>query len=513
MSTSSVSMGVETVWVDSVFDESPKLTYRARSRDTIGSSANLEVFVEKRDLTPSLTPSPNPPSSGDPSPPSSQRSPTENGVCEQMNGVCHSPQKESKVKKWKRRLSEGFLRIAPSGSRETTPSPSQRGSRRPKSLGLSPSTIEGGRRNSVSTCPPAFATIGPSFLITPPSIAFTGPGSSSTLPVRRRKYSEINLSSPFGRLETYKKLEALGEGSYATVYKGISSVNGKLVALKEIRLNSEEGTPFTAIREASLLKGLKHSNIVTLHDIIHTSTNLTFVFEYVETDLSRYMEQHPGPLNPHNVQLLLFQLLRGLYFCHRRKILHRDLKPQNLLISEAGELKLADFGLARAKSVPTRTYSHEVVTLWYRPPDVLMGCTEYFTSLDMWGVGCIFVEMLTGKPLFPGIKGVYDQLNKIWGVLGTPSETTWPGVTSYPEYKPYHFRMCDPRSLDTVSPLLSPSLRAGDLAYLFLQLVPSERISAAEALAHEYFSSLPRAIFSLSDISSIYLIPDVTFHR
>lgn len=158
------------------------------------------------------------------------------------------------------------------------------------------------------------------------------------------------------------------------------------MALKEIRLQEEEGAPFTAIREASLLKELKHANIVTLHDIVHTRETLTFVFEYVvssflmfkfpqstfkqlqNTDLSQYMERHPGGLDHRNVRLFLFQLLRGLTYCHKRRVLHRDVKPQNLLISEIGELKLADFGLARAKSVPSHTYSHEVVTLWYRPP-------------------------------------------------------------------------------------------------------------------------------------------------
>lgn len=168
------------------------------------------------------------------------------------------------------------------------------------------------------------------------------------------------------------------------------------------------------------------------------------------------MERHGGGLEHRNVRLFLFQLLRGLSYCHKRRVLHRDVKPQNLLISELGELKLADFGLARAKSVPSHTYSHEVVTLWYRPPgkdatkikldfvykivflllDVLLGSTDYSTSLDMWGVGCIFVEMITGMPTFPGIRDTYDQLDKIFKLLGTPTEDTWQGVSHLPGYKP-----------------------------------------------------------------------------
>ncbi|KAK5892912.1 hypothetical protein CesoFtcFv8_013257 [Champsocephalus esox] len=169
--------------------------------------------------------------------------------------------------------------------------------------------------------------------------------ASKESPKLRRHSSPSSPTSPkFGKADSYEKLEKLGEGSYATVYKGKSKVNGKLVALKVIRLQEEEGTPFTAIREASLLKGLKHSNIVLLHDIIHTKETLTLVFEYVHTDLCQYMDRHPGGLHPDNVKLFLFQLLRGLSYIHQRYILHRDLKPQNLLIGDTGELKLADFG-------------------------------------------------------------------------------------------------------------------------------------------------------------------------
>ncbi|CAI8037058.1 Cyclin-dependent kinase 16, partial [Geodia barretti] len=203
-------------------------------------------------------------------------------------------------------------------------------------------------------------------------------------------YVDVSLSPlpqselGYGKIKTYSNLEKLGEGTYATVFKGRSGITGQVVALKEIRLEHDEGAPCTAIREISLLKDLKHANIVLLHDIIHTHNSLTLVFEFVERDMKHYMDSCNGMMHINNVKLFLFQLLRGLAYCHARRVLHRDLKPQNLLISETGDLKLADFGLARAKSVPTKTYSNEVVTLWYRPPDVLLGSTNYSDNIDMW---------------------------------------------------------------------------------------------------------------------------------
>ncbi|XP_014679768.1 PREDICTED: cyclin-dependent kinase 16-like, partial [Priapulus caudatus] len=154
--------------------------------------------------------------------------------------------------------------------------------------------------------------------------------------VRRASLHEIG----FGKLDTYTKLDKLGEGTYATVFKGKSRLTDVVVALKEIRLEHEEGAPCTAIREVSLLRDLKHANIVTLHDIVHTEKSLTLVFEYLEKDLKQYMDDCGNIMNMNNVKLFLLQLLRGLAYCHGRRVLHRDLKPQNLLINDRSELKL-----------------------------------------------------------------------------------------------------------------------------------------------------------------------------
>uniref|UniRef100_A0A915N1B1 Protein kinase domain-containing protein n=1 Tax=Meloidogyne javanica TaxID=6303 RepID=A0A915N1B1_MELJA len=310
---------------------------------------------------------------------------------------------------------------------------------------------------------------------------------------RRASLNEIG----FGRAETYKKIFDLGEGTYATVYLGQSLLTGRSVAMKEIR-----------IREVSLLRNLKHANIVTLHDVVHTDSVLTLVFEFVEQDLREYMEDLETLMSIRNVQLFAFQLLRGLSYCHSRRILHRDLKPQNLLVTKGGELKLADFGLARAQSIPTKSYSSEVVTLWYRPPDVLLGSTEYTTHIDMWAVGCIIYEMLTNLPLFPGSSPT-EQLKLIFQKLGTPNSETHPELRELPGFKKCrNFRQHSPKCLICLPRLDTITV---DLLLKLLKYDGNKRIGAIKAMRHPFFQDFPEQLFRLSDNESIYSIPGISF--
>ena len=207
--------------------------------------------------------------------------------------------------------------------------------------------------------------------------------------------------------------------------------------MKKIRLESEEeGVPATAIREIALLKQLRHDNVVRLEDIVHAEKKLYLVFEYLDQDLKQYMDScRPKSIPMSLARSYLYQLISGVAFCHSHGILHRDLKPQNLLIDQEGHLKLADFGLARSFGVPPRAYTHEVVTLWYRAPEILLGARRYQMAIDVWSIGCIFAEMCNGKPLFPGDSEI-DELFRIFRTMGTPNETIWPGVNKLPDFKP-----------------------------------------------------------------------------
>lgn len=314
-------------------------------------------------------------------------------------------------------------------------------------------------------------------------------------------------------MDKYQRIEKIGEGTYGVVYKAWNKVDNTFVALKKIRLEHEdEGVPSTAIREISLLNEIRHPNVVQyvlcfseisalsstgrdvadsapfsarLLEVLNYDSKLFLVFEYLEHDLKKYMDSvREVPIML--VKSYLFQILKGLDICHSHRILHRDMKPQNLLIDEKGILKLADFGLARSFNIPVRVYTREVVTLWYRPPEIILGFKQYSTPADLWSAGCIFAEMLHKSPLFPADSEI-DLLHRMFQFLGTPTEAMWPGVTSRPsfpvpapEYPPQplrkHFTMLDAEGLDLLTQLLTYN--------------PAKRITARAALKHAYFADI-----------------------
>jgi cyclin-dependent kinase len=298
----------------------------------------------------------------------------------------------------------------------------------------------------------------------------------------------------------YTRTSKLGEGTYGVVYRAKDQKGQEIYALKKIRLQAEEeGIPSTAIREISLLKELNHINIVKLYEVLHSSKKLTLVFEYVEQDLKKVIDSTNGKgVEMKYVKSFLYQLLKGVDYIHKKKVLHRDLKPQNLLINKDNIVKIGDFGLARGYGIPVKNYTHEVVTLWYRPPDVLLGNKTYGTTVDMWSIGCIFAEMVTGKPLFAGNTET-DQLKKIFQIRGTPNEKYAPQLKELPEWGVGDNNFEDYPEKNFKELFTNLDSEGIDLLQKFLNLEPDKRISAEEALKHPFFDDLMPNIKKLYD--------------
>lgn len=305
-------------------------------------------------------------------------------------------------------------------------------------------------------------------------------------------------------MDQYEKLEKIGEGTYGKVYKAKCQKTGQLVALKKTRLEmEEEGVPSTALREISLLQMLSESiYIVRLLKVEHVEENgkpiLYLVFEYLDTDLKKYMDpkiagqRSSPPLPKPTVQAFMYQLFKGTAHIHRHGVMHRDLKPQNLLVDKVNNLlKIADLGLGRAFTVPVKSYTHEIVTLWYRAPEVLLGATHYSTPVDVWSVGCIFAEMANGRPLFAGTSES-DELDRIFRALGTPTPEIFPSITELPEYKPDYPIYPTP---DTVASMV-PGLEPDGIVLLeaMIRYDPGQRVSASDAMRHVFFADLTVAM-------------------
>ncbi|XP_071692936.1 probable serine/threonine-protein kinase At1g54610 [Rutidosis leptorrhynchoides] len=295
------------------------------------------------------------------------------------------------------------------------------------------------------------------------------------------------------RADTFEKLDKIGQGTYSNVYKARDLTNDKIVALKRVRFDNKdsESVIFMA-REIVILRRLNHPNIIKLEGLItsRTSCSLYLVFEYMEHDLTGLISLPGVKFTEQQVKCYMKQLLSGLDHCHSNGVLHRDIKGSNLLIDNCGNLKIADFGLAnffnRGRSVQLTS---RVVTLWYRPPELLLGATRYGVAVDMWSAGCILGELYAGKPIMPGRTEV-EQLHRIFKLCGSPTESYWmksklPHSTVFKPAEPYKRRIAE-----VFKEFPSPAIA---LMEKLLAIDPEQRGTAALALKSELFTTEPCA--------------------
>ncbi|KAJ1658024.1 TFIIH complex serine/threonine-protein kinase subunit kin28 [Dispira simplex] len=285
----------------------------------------------------------------------------------------------------------------------------------------------------------------------------------------------------------YEKVKKVGEGTYAVVYQGNEVATGRMIAIKKIKMGQfKSGLDMSAIREVKALRELSHPNVIRLIDVFSHKTNLNLVLEFLDTDLEMVIKDTNLIFKPQDIKSWMLMTLRGLYHCHRNWILHRDLKPNNLLIASDGQLKLADFGLARDYADPTAPMTSQAVTRWYRPPELLFGAKKYGYAVDMWSVGCVFAELMLRTPYLPGETDM-EQLDTIFRALGTPTEEDWPSHTQLPDY--VQFKHYPKTSLQTL--FTAASADSLDLMEKMLVYNPHKRISTFDALQHPYFQNSP----------------------
>ncbi|KAL7205731.1 hypothetical protein ACSBR2_018622 [Camellia fascicularis] len=283
----------------------------------------------------------------------------------------------------------------------------------------------------------------------------------------------------------------IGQGTYSSVYRARDFETGKIVALKKVRfVNMDPESVRFMAREILILRQLNHPNVMKLEGLVisKVSGNLCLVFEYMEHDLAGLIASPTIKFSEPQIKCYMQQLFRGLEHCHSRGVLHRDIKGSNILIDNNGNLKIGDFGLATFfHSNPEQPLTSRVVTLWYRPPELLLGATDYGVAVDLWSAGCILAELYARKPIMPGRTEV-EQLHRIFKLCGSPSDEYWE-KTKLPDatiFKPQHqYKRC---VAETFKDLPSSALALLDV---LLQVEPEGRGSASSALHSEFFTSNP----------------------
>lgn len=312
----------------------------------------------------------------------------------------------------------------------------------------------------------------------------------------------ISMLNECRSVDIYEKLNRISEGTYGVVYRARDRQTGKICALKRIKLDKErDGFPLTSIREINILLSLSHPSIVNVSEVVVGSSldSIFMVMEYADHDLKSVMDQRMRqPFSIAEVKCLMLQLLSGIAYLHANWVIHRDLKTSNILYTNRGELKICDFGLARQYGEPLKPYTHLVVTLWYRAPELLLGARTYSTAVDVWSCGCIMAELLAKSPLFQGANEL-SQLDLIFKNLGYPTNETWPGVDALPNYKKFKFKASGNGLLRSKFPPPGPvfdgrptiSAIGFDLLTGLLDLCPEKRLSAAQAMDHAWFREHP----------------------